>query len=106
MKKRIQILAAVWMVASSVAMADSHLTPKQCTQYPFKKPTGEVTQRQLQRELRELEAVGYNPSADNNYYPNDIEKAENKLQAEYKRDCSPNAAANANVMPGVAQGGS
>ncbi|CAM2155937.1 exported protein of unknown function [Pararobbsia alpina] len=81
------LLLGTW--ASSSAYADLHLTPSQCQRYPFTKPaSGEVTQRGLQRELGELEAVGYRPNAVDAYYPDDIEKAEKKLQTVYKRDCS------------------
>ena len=40
-------------------MAAPHLTPQQCNDYPFTQLKGEVTHKQLMRELGELEAVGY-----------------------------------------------
>jgi hypothetical protein len=52
---------------------------------------GEVTHKQLMRELGELEAVGYQPTADDDDYPNELQQAEHKLQAEYRADCMPAA---------------
>lgn len=47
-----------------------------------------MTHHQLQRELRELEAVGYDPHRISIYYPSDIQHAEVRLHAKYVRDCS------------------
>jgi hypothetical protein len=82
------------LAASASAMAAPGLTQKQCNSYPFVHAKGEVTHKQLMRELGELEAVGYNPAADTDNYPNDIEAAEAKLQAEYRADCKPAAMTN------------
>jgi hypothetical protein len=80
---------AIFLVASSIALATPRLTPAQCNDYPFKRPVGEVTRAQLTRELAELEAVGYHPSNENVEYPDDLQAAEQKLQAEYQHDCHP-----------------
>jgi Domain of unknown function (DUF4148) len=77
------------LAASAVASASPHLTPQECNDYPFKRPVGEVTRAQLQRELGELEAVGYQPEGAEADYPKDIERAEKKVRAEYNRDCTP-----------------
>lgn len=86
MKYRLSIMLLALLASSGSALADLHLTPQQCNEYPFKKTT-QVTQRGLQRELRELEAVGYHPAWTDVYYPDDIQGAEQKLQAVYQRDC-------------------
>jgi hypothetical protein len=79
----------ILMLATSTCLAALRLTPEQCNDYPFKQPTGEVTRAQLNQELGELEAAGYNPFGEDPNYPNDLEAAERKLQDEYRRDCSP-----------------
>jgi hypothetical protein len=84
-------LMTLLLAASASAMAAPGLTPKQCNSYPFVHTQGDVTHKQLMRELGELEAVGYNPANDTDNYPNDIEAAEAKLQAEYRADCHPAA---------------
>ena len=84
---------ALLLAGSASAMAAPGLTPKQCNSYPFTKLKGEVTHKQLMRELGELEAMGYNPATDENVYPADLEAAETKLQAEYRADCMPAASA-------------
>lgn len=84
------LLATLLLIGSASAMAAPGLTQKQCNDYPFKQMKGEVTHKQLMRELGELEAVGYQPgSGDESDYPNELEKAEQKLQAEYRADCLP-----------------
>lgn len=82
------------------------LTPHECQSYPFVKSNAAVTHRQLMRELRELEAVGYEPGRIDVYYPADIEKAEARLHAKYQRDCSGGASGNmtGNPSPGTTQG--
>ncbi|MDE1182471.1 DUF4148 domain-containing protein [Paraburkholderia sp.] len=83
------ILLAAFTLISTSACAAPHLSPQQCNDYPFKPLHGEVTHRQLMRELGELESVGYQPSDTDNEYPQDIETAQKKLGAEYRRDCLP-----------------
>jgi hypothetical protein len=39
------------------------------------------------QNLKELEDVGYRPAPADPYYPRRIERAEKKLQVEYRRDC-------------------
>jgi hypothetical protein len=51
---------------------------------------GEITHAQLQQELAELEATGYNPTANDVYYPRNLQKAERMLRIEYRHDCRPN----------------
>ncbi|SDH13266.1 DUF4148 domain-containing protein [Paraburkholderia phenazinium] len=82
------VLMALLLAGSASAMAAPHLTPQECNDYPFKPLKAEVTHRQLMRELGELEAVGYNPAADDAVYPADLEAAQKKLQAEYRSDCA------------------
>ncbi|CAD6507414.1 DUF4148 domain-containing protein [Paraburkholderia metrosideri] len=84
------LLTTLLLIGSASAMAAPGLTQQQCNDYPFKQMTGEVTHKQLMRELGELEAVGYQPSSgDDANYPDDLEAAEQKLQAEYRADCMP-----------------
>ncbi|HEV3423985.1 MAG TPA: DUF4148 domain-containing protein [Paraburkholderia sp.] len=88
------VLMALLLAGSASAIAAPHLTPQQCNDYPFKPLKGEVTHKQLMRELGELEAQGYDPGADDNLYPADLEAAEAKLQTEYRADCMPAAPMN------------
>ncbi|WGS51192.1 DUF4148 domain-containing protein [Paraburkholderia sp. D15] len=85
------LLTSLLLIGSASAMAAPGLTQQQCNDYPFKQLKGEVTHKQLMNELGELEAVGYSPSNDDDNYPNDLETAEQKLQAEYHADCMPAA---------------
>ncbi|RFU48127.1 DUF4148 domain-containing protein [Paraburkholderia sp. DHOC27] len=100
------VLMALMLAGSTSAMAAPHLTPHQCNSYPFKPLKGEVTHKQLMRELAELEAQGYMPGVDNADYPADIEAAQAKLQAQYRADCLPaqpvNSVNNGNAAAPVA----
>lgn len=92
MKLRRCVIGSTFLLAlSSTAFAAQGLTSQQCHDYPFVKLTGEVTHAQLMQELSELEAVGYRPVPDDPYYPRRIERAERKLRAEYRQDCTPAA---------------
>ncbi|MEW6230102.1 DUF4148 domain-containing protein [Paraburkholderia ferrariae] len=75
------------------AFASPHLTPEQCHAYPFVPLHHTVTHAELMQELGELTAVGYQPYADDDEYPTDIQTAEQKLHAEYQRDCLPHQTA-------------
>jgi hypothetical protein len=92
MKLRPRVFGSAMLVAmSSGAFAAQGLTPRQCQDYPFVQPAGEVTHSQLMQELFELEAVGYRPAPADPYYPSRIERAERKLRAEFRQDCMPAA---------------
>ncbi|QGZ64655.1 DUF4148 domain-containing protein [Paraburkholderia acidisoli] len=87
---RFRHFAAATVLASLAvpAFAATTLSPRQCNDYPFVKLDKPVTHRQLQNELKELESVGYDPSAgDQDDYPSDLEQAEAKLQVKYRQDC-------------------
>ncbi|SDD49511.1 DUF4148 domain-containing protein [Paraburkholderia lycopersici] len=43
---------------------------------------GPVTRAQVRNELAQLEAAGYRPSANDLYYPNDLQKAEARVNAQ------------------------
>jgi hypothetical protein len=87
--------AAVFALLSCLAapaFAAAKLTPQQCQDYPFVRTTHPVTHQQLQNELSELEAVGYNPDQeDDDTYPQELQDAEQRLQAKYRADCLPSA---------------
>jgi hypothetical protein len=89
-------IATLLMVGSAGAMASARLTPAQCNDYPFKPLTGPVTHAQLYQEMAELESVGYDPTAADNYYPAQLQAAETRLQAKYAADCASAAAQSAN----------
>ena len=86
-------------VVSVSALAAPHLTPQECHSYPFVKQTHEVTHADLIRELKELEAVGYEPRAEDDSYPADIEAAQQRLAAVYQSDCRPQNTAAAVTLP-------
>jgi len=76
------------LLASGVTSAASKLTPAECNDYPFKPLSKPVTHAQLMQELRELESVGYDPWADDEYYyPSDIQLAQARLRLKYRADC-------------------
>jgi hypothetical protein len=83
------VASIVLSTACTAAMAAPGLTPQQCNSYPFVRTNGQVTHAQLMQELAELEAVGYEPGMNDVYYPRAIQRAERKLQAEYRQDCRP-----------------
>ncbi|MBN3855019.1 DUF4148 domain-containing protein [Paraburkholderia sp. Ac-20340] len=82
------LVSLTFLVVSASAVAAPHLTHQQCNDYPFKPLKKEVTHAQLEQELAELEAVGYDPSQDDNEYPQDLMTAQHKLSKEYARDCT------------------
>jgi hypothetical protein len=96
------VLAALLIGGSGSAMAAQGLSPQECSDYPFKPLKGEVTHAQLMRELGELEAVGYDPTADDVEYPDHLEQAQQRLQAEYRADCAPAASMTNTQSPGSA----
>lgn len=82
------LLTTLLLIGSASAMAAPGLTSQQCNDYPFTHLKGEVTHKQLMRELGELESVGYSPGdSDASNYPDNLEQAKQKLQAEYRADC-------------------
>lgn len=81
------VVSAILLTVGTAAIAAPQLTPQQCNSYPFRQPVGEVTHSQLMQELAELEAVGYDPWRNDEYYPRDIQRAEKRLHAEYLQDC-------------------
>lgn len=81
------VVGGALALMSGVASASGSLSPKECDSYPFVRTSKPVTQRQIQRELAELESVGYCPSPSNSDYPYDVESAEHRLRVEYRRDC-------------------
>jgi hypothetical protein len=82
------LIAALMMISIS-ASATERLSAAQCRSYPFVPVKGELTHRDVMRELSELESVGYEPSANDPHYPDDIERAENALHAKFVADCRP-----------------
>ncbi|WP_084162817.1 DUF4148 domain-containing protein [Paraburkholderia bannensis] len=91
MKKLLATATICVLAALSLpAFSAQTLTPKQCSGYPFVRTSKPVTHRQLMNELGELEAMGYQPGMDDSDYPNDLQVAQQKLHAEYVRDCTTN----------------
>ena len=74
---------------SASALAAPSLTQAECHDYPFTPLKHTVTHKQLMQELSELEAVGYQPTADDNEYPDNLQTAEAKLHQEFRHDCMP-----------------
>ncbi|WP_167336093.1 DUF4148 domain-containing protein [Paraburkholderia bannensis] len=77
-------LGATWPNATSAAP----LSPNDCNSWPFVRPSTGVTPRELRRELKELESVGYQPSDNDVHYPSDIQAAEARLRIKYRHDCT------------------
>jgi hypothetical protein len=95
MKTTLPALACTALMALASTAQAAPLTAHQCNSYPFVRLSGPVTQRQLQRELAELQSVGYRGMRDNDY-PHLLHVAERRLNAKYQRDC---------VDTGIAHGG-
>ena len=82
------IAIIAFLTAGASASATPALTLQQCNDYPFVRPQGPVTHRQLINELRELEANGYDPaSGEDPEYPDDINMAQRRLWAQYAAEC-------------------
>jgi hypothetical protein len=79
------------MLAASQTFA-ARLTFQQCNDYPFVRLHKEVTHAQLMNELAELESAGYDPTWDDDDYPDDLQAAEHKLHAKYEADCTTTSA--------------
>ena|ERR1700738_1707841 len=86
---------AVLLIGSASAFASPKLTPQECNDYPFVRVSGPVTNAQQERELAELESVGYEPGpAADDLYPRtrpDLQQAEQMLHAKYVAECAPAA---------------
>ncbi|MET3624261.1 DUF4148 domain-containing protein [Burkholderia ambifaria] len=88
MKLSITVACMLSACVSTTAFAAPHLTPQECNAYPFVHTRHEVTHADLVRELTELEQVGYDPSHNSPYYPDDLDGAQQRLAAEYRADCT------------------
>ena len=89
------LACAVFMTLAPVVQG-APLTPRECNSYPFVRTNAPITRHQVQRELRELEQVGYRPPGERNTYPDQIRAAEHRLMDKYQRDCSGMTVAPAN----------
>ncbi|WP_347558087.1 hypothetical protein [Robbsia sp. KACC 23696] len=69
------------------AATNDGLTPQECRTYPFVQ-THHVSHHALMTELSELEAVGYQPTAEDPTYPAQLDVAEHRLHREYEADCA------------------
>ncbi|HEV3119632.1 MAG TPA: DUF4148 domain-containing protein [Gemmataceae bacterium] len=88
MKRIARCIATIAFLTAGVsAFAAPTLTLQQCNDYPFVKPQGPVTHRQLVNELKELEALGYVPGVVDYTYPDDINTAQRRLWEQYAADC-------------------
>lgn len=89
MSRMTRCIATIALLAAGAnAFAAPTLTLQQCNDYPFVRPQGPVTHRQLIKELEELEALGYDPAAgDDPAYPDDLQTAQHRLWDEYAADC-------------------
>ena len=89
MKTTLQLLVlSQLLLVSTASFAQETLTAQQCNDYPFVHTQGPVTHAQVMNELYELEAAGYDASAPNAAYPDNLNDAQNRLSAEYARDCT------------------
>ncbi|MEA3127053.1 MAG: hypothetical protein QOD67_4072 [Caballeronia sp.] len=86
-------------LTSASALAAPSLTQAECHDYPFTPLKHTVTHKQLMQELSELEAVGYQPTADDNEYPDNLQTADAKLHQEFRHDCMPAQVAGDPVSP-------
>jgi hypothetical protein len=86
-------------LTSASALAAPSLTQAECHDYPFTPLKHTVTHEQLMQELSELEAVGYQPTADDVEYPDNLQTAEAKLHQEFRHDCMPAQVAGDPVSP-------
>ena len=88
MKRIARYIATITFLTAGVsAFAAPALTLQQCNDYPFVRLQGPVTHRQLINELKELEEFGYDPSADDELYPNNLNMAQRRLWEQYAADC-------------------
>jgi hypothetical protein len=93
------LIVASLALTSASAFAAPSLTQAECHDYPFTPLKHTVTHKQLMQELSELEAVGYQPTADDVEYPDNLQTAEAKLHQEFRHDCMPAQVAGDPVSP-------
>lgn len=61
---------------AALAVAAATIAAQTQAQQP---PAGAVTRAQVQKELADLESVGYDPTADDHQYPSELDAAEQRL---------------------------
>jgi hypothetical protein len=69
------------LIVSAVLMATSACVYAQTSAEPG---THQVTRAEVRQELKELAAVGYRPVPNDLYYPDDIQAAEQRLEAKHQ----------------------
>ena len=69
------------LVVSAVLMATSACVYAQTSAEPG---THQVTRAEVRQELKELASVGYRPVPNDLYYPEDIQAAEQRLEAKHQ----------------------
>ena len=71
------------LIVSAVLMATSACVYAQTSAEPG---THQITRAEVRHELKELEAVGYRPVPNDLYYPDDIQAAEQRLEAKHQAE--------------------
>jgi len=74
---------------------------KRSRRYPFVKQTHEFPHADLMPQLKELEAVGYEPHAEDDSYPAAIEAAQQCLADGYRSDCRHSTRRPRQACPGI-----
>ena len=69
------------LIVSAVLMATSTCVYAQTSAEPG---AHQVTRAEVRQELKELAAVGYHPVPNDLYYPEDIQAAEQRLEAKHQ----------------------
>lgn len=109
--KKVAILAvSLFAIAASNAFADTsspqvYQLPTAAVSVPSSQAP--VTRAQVKQQLQELEAVGYQPVNRGINYPNDIQSAEQRVEAEQLAQApAPTNAADATMHSEGSNGGS
>jgi len=71
------------LIVSAVLMATSACVYAQTSAEPG---THQITRAEVRHELEELEAVGYRPIPNDLYYPDDVQAAEQRLEAKHQTE--------------------
>jgi hypothetical protein len=86
MKRSLPLLVGTGLLTLAAAAQAAQFTAHECNSYPFVHTNAPVTQRQLNRQLRELQAVGW-PTLSQTGYPVPQQEAEYRLKIKYQHDC-------------------
>jgi Flp pilus assembly protein TadD len=71
----------------AATMSSARFSPRQCADLASLGHGGEPTRARLRSEVAALTAVGYDPLADADTYPESFQAAQQRVNHQYRLDC-------------------